>query len=200
MNYISQADDVFQILKKFKWDTLKSFFGGAHSSIIGFISSTWVNLDEKNNSVLDGAPSPIIGNGRKGQKNADILLCKEEEPFIVVEVETNVSKYGTKLDTITSYFDKDAYQGLELGIMVMTNLKSGDRKYKHNWDEIKQNVKGKKANVNVALVSIEKRKMERSESVLGKLKHRNDYYPWQIEQIDYWIYAKDGDIKEGQFL
>jgi len=40
---------------------------------------------------LDGAPSPVIGAKRQGQKYADLILCKRNQPFIVVEVETLVS-------------------------------------------------------------------------------------------------------------
>jgi len=193
-----KADQAVKILKTFKWDILPSIFGCAHNSIIGFLSTMWID-QSKDNSVLDGAPSPITGGRRVGQKNADILLCKSDKPFIVVEVETNVSKYQDKLKSIQDYLHNSiTYAGLEFGLMVVTNLCKGDMKYKHNWNVIKKEVE--EGQDNVALVSIEKTKALLDESVLGKLRSRNDYYPWQIVNIDYWVHDESGVIREGNLM
>jgi len=194
-----EADKIVGILTAFKWDTLQTMFGCAHNSIIGFLSTMWINL-AKDNSVLDGVPSPIIGAGRSGQRNADILLCKADKPFIVVEVETNVSKYPQKLESIRNYISSKYFGGLQFGLLIMSNLCTGDKKYKHNWEDIKEKVG--RGHDSIALVSIEKenqrkkkQKIPPEESVLDKLKRRNGYYPWQIVNIDYWVYTK-GDIKK----
>ena len=50
--------------------------------------------------------SLLSAREEKGQKNADILLCKGNKPFIVVEVETTVVKYLEKIDSIVAYFGK----------------------------------------------------------------------------------------------
>jgi len=171
--------------------------GCAHSSIIGFISTQWLK-QSADHSILDGAPSPEIGKGRRGQKNSDILLCSNEKPIIVVEVETSVSSYEKKLKTIYKYLNNsDSFKGLEFGLLFMSNLCSGERKYKHNWDSIKGNVREHKKNI--ILISVEKQKSEfmNKDSILGKLRCRNDYYPWNISKIDYWIHASYGDIREG---
>lgn len=189
-----------KFLTIFKWDTLREMCGCAHNSIIGFLSTTWIN-QMKGNSVLDGAPSPKTGEGRRGQKNADILFCRLANPLIVVEVETVVGKYRDKLESIKAYFDNNTdYEGLQIGLLVMTNLCTGDRKYKHNWETIKREVR--QANRNIALVSIEKEnhRKELDNSVLGRLKKRNDYYPWQIENIDYWVHSASGVIREGRLI
>lgn len=194
------TDDAVKIITSFKWDTLQSMYGCAHNSIIGFLSTMWINL-ENDNSVLDGAPSPIIGSGRTGQRNADILFCKGDEPLIIVEVETVVDKYPKKLESILQYLHSSDYKGLQFGILIMTNLCSNNenkkrKKYKHNWDEIKSMVQGKKDNI--ALISIEKQKiLQLGESILGKLKRRNEYSSWQIINIDYWVYGATGIIREG---
>ncbi|MCF6466610.1 MULTISPECIES: hypothetical protein [Eubacteriales] len=60
------------IIKEFNWDIITSMYGNSHSSIIGFLSSEWIKKSS-DHSVLDGTPSPFVGKGRKGQKNADIL-------------------------------------------------------------------------------------------------------------------------------
>jgi hypothetical protein len=87
------------LLISFRWNLLSRLYGCAHSSIIGFIATEWISQSEYN-SILDGAPSPItVGRGeRSGQKHADLILCKAYTPFIVVEVETLVSKYEEKID------------------------------------------------------------------------------------------------------
>ena len=92
------------IIKMFNWGIITRMYGNSHSSIIGLLSSEWIKRSS-NHSVLDGAPSPFVGKGRKGQKNADILLCKGDKPFIVVEVETIVSKYLEKIDSIAAYME-----------------------------------------------------------------------------------------------
>ena len=195
-----KSDQIVEILKTFKWDVLRFMFGCAHNSIIGFFSTMWINQSD-HNSILDGAPSPIIGKSRTGQKNADILLCKGDKPCIVVEVETSVNKYQDKLKSVQDYLKN--ISGLEFGLLVMTNLCKGDAKYKHNWDDIKTEKKNidQDNSANIALVSIEKRKVELDKnSALSKLRRRNDYYPWQIVRIDYWVHDNDGVIREGSLM
>lgn len=190
-----EINNIEMLLKKFRWNTLQRMYGCAHSSIIGFISTEWINLSPEN-SILDGAPSPIIGKGRPGQTNADILLCKNGTPFIPVEVETNVSEYGEKIKSLFDYLDnKKNFDGIEFGLLFMTNLCKGDMKYKHNWEKIKKSVKNEKDAI--ALVSVIKEKVQlKNDSPLDVLRKRNDYYPWEVVSIDYWIY-KANRVKEG---
>lgn len=192
------VDEIEKLLKKFRWGTLQRMYGCAHSSIIGFISTEWINLSHEN-SIIDGAPAPIIGEGRKGQTNADILLCKGDSPFIVVEVETSVSKYNDKLSSLFKYLNnKNNFDGIEFGLLFMTNLCNVNTKYKHNWGKIKQRVTKNKKN-NIALVSIIKERTQlEKDSPLNVLRKRNDYFPWDIITVDYWIYsanqAKEGNL------
>ena len=133
-----RINQIEELLRKFRWATLEKMYGCAHSSIIGFISTEWINLS-RNNSILDGAPSPCTGQWRTGQRNADIILCQLDKPVIVVEVETKVDKYMEKLSSIYDYLENDKeFNGIRFGLMIMINLCSGDRKYKHNWDEVKK--------------------------------------------------------------
>jgi len=178
-------------------------YGSAHSSIIGFISTEWINLS-KDNSILDGAPSSIIGEVDQTKRIADLLLCKGNKPLIVVEVESGVSKYSKKIKSILDYFKntKD-FDGLQWGLMVMSNVyysasekDEKDENYvhcKHNWEEIKKKVKEEEDSA-IALVSIEKSKAQLNDSTLGCLRERNDYYPWDIVNIDYWIHSGNHDV------
>lgn len=188
--------EIEEILKKFRWGTLQRMYGCAHSSIIGFISTEWICLLPEN-SILDGAPSPIIGKGRKGQTNADILLCKGDRPFIPVDVETYVSKYDAKLRSLFDYLNnKDNFGGIEFGLLFMTNLCDGNTKYKHNWEKIKQRVTKNQKN-NIALVSITKERAQlEKDSPLNVLRKRNEYFLRDIITVDYWIYSAN-QTKEG---
>lgn len=185
-------------IKMFNWGIITRMYGNSHSSIIGLLSSEWIKKSS-DHSVLDGAPSPFVGKGRKGQKNADILLCKGDKPFIVVEVETIVSKYLEKIDSIAAYMEntKD-YDGISFGLLVMLNYTNGADKYKHNWHGAKEYAINK--GIPIAFVSIEKSKADLGDTVLDQLKKRNEYYPWETSNIDYWIYGSDRKIIEGNLL
>jgi hypothetical protein len=182
-------------IKMFNWGIITKMYGSSHSSVIGFLSSEWIKKSS-DHSVLDGAPSPFVGKGRKGQKNADILLCKGDKPFIVVEVETTVVKYLEKIDSIAAYMDntKD-YAGVAFGLLVMLNYTNGADKYKHNWHGAKEYAINK--GIPIAFVSIEKSKADLGDTVLDQLKKRNEYYPWETSNIDYWIYGSDRKVVSG---
>ncbi|GAV23311.1 hypothetical protein [Carboxydothermus pertinax] len=182
-------------IRMFNWGIITKMYGNSHSSIIGFLSSEWIRKSPEH-SVLDGAPSPLVGKGRKGQKNTDILLCKGDKPFIVVEVETLVTKYLEKIDSIAAYLEntKD-YNGISFGLIVMLNYTNGADKYKHNWQKAKEYAMDK--NIPIAFVSIEKRKAELGNTVLDQLKRRNEYYPWETSSIDYWIWGSDRKVVSG---
>ncbi len=186
------------IIREFNWNIVTKMYGNPHSSIIGFISSEWIKKSS-DHSVLDGAPSPFVGKGRKGQKNADILLCKGDKPFIVVEVESYAPKYLEKIDSIVSYMEntKD-YEGINFGMLVMLNYTNGKDKYKHNWRYAKEYALSK--NIPIAFVSVERIRADLEDTVLGRLKRRNEYYPWEIKSIDFWVYGSDRKIIEGNLL
>ncbi len=187
------SKEIFNILENFDWSKLNRIYGCAHNSIIGFITYEWIN-NCPDNSILDGAPSPYIGKGRSGQKNADLLLCKNQTPFISVEVETQVYKFTSKLNALYNY--KEVFQSIDFGMLYMTNLTTGNLKYKHNWDDIKKEIQNKKQSI--ALISAEKTKLVfREDDKWSNLLKRNDYSKWEIVNIDYWIYVDNNDIKAG---
>ncbi|MFA5010670.1 MAG: hypothetical protein WC644_01840 [Ignavibacteria bacterium] len=189
------SKEISDTLKRFKWNNLNRIYGCAHSSIIGFLSYEWISL-AKENSVLDGAPSPIIKqeSGRKGQNNSDLLLCKASKPLIPVEVETSVIKYKLKLDSLNKYIDN--FADVKFGLLYMSNLVNGNKKYKHNWDSIKSIITQKRRCI--ALVSAEKAQINfEDKNNWSKLLKRNDYNKWEIVNINYWIHDEKGNIAEG---
>ena len=195
------ANKIEELLKTFRWETLQRIYGCGHSSIIGFISTEWINLSPEN-SILDGAPSANTGKGRTGQKNADLILCKVDSPLIAVEVETLVDKYDEKLDSLFEYMNnKNDFNGIEFGLLFMTNLYGGVMMYKHNWEKIKERVKTNKKD-NIALVSvIKERACLRDTTTLNALRKRNGYSSWDIKTVDYWIYSANPTIvKEGNIF
>lgn len=192
------SSEIENLLKSFRWSILQRMYGSANCSIIGFISTEWINLSE-NNSILDGVPSPQIGKGRTGQINADILLCSRDKPYIVVEVESDIEKYAKKIQSILCYLRNDGeFCSLKFGLLLMSNIygaKDSSLNRKHNWKDIKDVVT--EESKPIALVSIEKNKMQSDDSLLGQLRARNNYYLWDIASIDYWIFDEERSVKEG---
>lgn len=188
--------DIESFLLRFPWKRLSRMYGCAHHSIIGFISSEWIKQG-KDNSILDGAPSHTIGNGRKGQQNADVLLCKKDKPFIVVEVESDIAQYPSKVKSLKGYLENlEDFTGLEFGVLVMSNANNADkrRRYKHHWDSIANVVE--ESGKSMVLISLEKDNIKPDGSILGRLRRPNGYSSWNIVKIDYKIYHRR-EIKEG---
>ena len=193
--------EIISTLEKFDWGKLNKIYGCAHSSIIGFIAYEWLKCSRKN-SVLDGAPSPETGSGRKGQQNSDLLLCKDQKPYIPIEVETSVAKYPSKLGTLFKYGEK--FSDVEFGILYMSNFIRGNPKlrHQHNWDSIKTlvlNQSGANRKSIVLVSAIKSRIKFPIENKWSALLKRNDYSPWEIVCIDYWACDKNKTIIEGNF-
>jgi len=181
-----ESKEIFDVLSKseFNWGKLNRIYGSAHNSIIGFLSFAWISLSDKH-SVLDGAPSPKTGKGRKGQYNADLLLCVDSKPFIPVEVETTVKNYENKLKSLNDYSDSFKYENIGFELLYLGN---GGKNNKHNWDDIKKIIISSPTQNSIALISAVKRKtLIQNISEGNSLLARNEYYPWEIINIDCWI-------------
>lgn len=187
-----KAKAIAKFLKNLKWNKLCNIYGSAHPSIIGFISYTWINQSQYN-TVLDGAPSSSRGHGRRGQNNADLLLCRQKKPYIVVEVESGVSNYQDKIETIQKYLENTKeFNGLRFGLLIMTDMYDLP-KGKTCWDIIRNKIK--KIKFPIALVFIEKKKIKPDNSPLGILRKLNTYYPKDVVAVDYWIHTSNQDKK-----
>jgi hypothetical protein len=185
------AKTINKFLKKFKWNNLCNMYGSSHCSIIGFISAGWID-QSLHNTVMDGAPSPIRGRGRNGQKNADSILFKQKKPYIVVEVES--WNYRNKIDTIQKYMkNKKYFSSVAFGLLVMTNV-YGLRKNEGCWDVIKDKVKEMKDSI--ALVFLEKEDAKLDASSLDRLRalDENKYSSKIISRINYWIHTASQDV------
>lgn len=180
----TRTKNIVKFLKSFSWKTLSCMYGSAHSSIIGFISSEWINQSQYN-MVLDGAPSSKK-KGRHGRKHADILLFKKKKPYVVVEVESGASEYCKKIDSIQKYLTIKKFDGLEFGLLVMTNV-YGLKRGESCWDILKNKIKKMKGNI--ALVSLEKTEANLGTSRLDHLRSldKNGYSSKTIVKIVYRI-------------
>lgn len=132
------SNQILQLLEKFEWFRLHGIRGIGHSSIIGFLALEWIRQSPEN-TVLDGAPSPNVGTGRKGQVNADLLLCCDNKIVIPVEVETGVDQYVKKLESLKLY-KAACPDTISFGLLLMANCTkcNPDYKYKHNWTSVKE--------------------------------------------------------------
>ncbi|HOI76221.1 MAG TPA: hypothetical protein PLI06_01225 [Methanofastidiosum sp.] len=190
-------------IKSFSWNSLPNIYGSGHNSIIGLISTEWIKKSDTN-TVLDGAPSAFTGAGRIGQKNADLILCKNQTPLFVVEVETTANKYLDKLNSIVDYLKNKEEYDLIAGLMIMTNYcapceKAGLKYYKHNWKSIQEKIISDYANYSFILVSIEKDKEKMDKKIKeDNIRNRNSYHPWKINNIEYWIKEKDNNEITGK--
>jgi phosphopantetheine adenylyltransferase len=188
------ANDIVAFLKSFKWQTLSNIYGSAHPATIGFISTSWISQNSTN-AILEGVFSPIRSGHRKGQRNADILLCQNRKLYVVVEVESSVSHYEEKLRTVKQYLHN--YPEIQFGLLVMTNINTpkGGAPYVHNWDSIKDIVK--KEEEPIALVSIEKTGISYNgdSALCNVMKKSSRYYMWQVSNIDFFICANQQVIE-----
>jgi len=159
-------ENLIEVVKNFRWNTLAQMYGNAHASVIGFISTEWINSGE-NRFILDGAYS--LKNTGKGRRNADLILCEDDKPVVVVEVESGISKYSEKIDSLKEYLCEKTR--LEFGILIMLNgwqEKSGKGKlFGHNFENIVVNVKK-----NILLISIKK---DKSKPIIKETKKRPHY-------------------------
>lgn len=179
-----------------KWNILLNLYGSAHSSIIGFLSTTWLAQSNKH-FVLDTAPANQVGLRNKG-KLADLLLCSDSTPIVVAEVETTVDKYNDKLEVVESYLDnQEEFSGLEFGLLFLLNWTSRGDGYTHHWDELKASIGN--TNYNIALVSFRKEAAELpfDKNLHSRLNERRGYYQWCYASIDFWIHFEDHRVKSG---
>ncbi len=192
------SQQILIFLKSFNWYILRSMYGSAHSSIIGFISSSWIS-QSRQNTILDGAPTPRErqrkrrGHKRRGQKNADIILCKQKKPYVVVEVE--LWNYLDKIKTIQKYVkDKELFGDLKFGLLVMTNGYDDPQEGESCWKVIKDEIK--KMRSDVAVVFLEKNNESLDVSAQDRLRKLNPFSSKTIGKIKCWVHASNGDIKK----
>jgi len=197
---INQPFDMENFLRCAKWNTLLNLYGSAHSSIIGFLSTTWLAQSNKH-FVLDTAPANQVGLRNKG-KLADLLLCSDSTPIVVAEVETTVKKYNDKLEVVESYLNnQEEFSGLEFGLLFLLNYTgyTGRRRdaYTHHWEELKASIG--KTNHNITLVSFEKKdtKLPFDKDLHSRLNEERGYYHWRYTSIDFWIHFENQQMKSG---
>ncbi len=189
--------DVEHFLRSAKWDTLSKLYGSAHSTIIGFLSSSWLCYSPSH-FVLDGAPSTYIGSKEHEKRHADLLFGIDKSPFIVVEVESTAKQYEEKLKTLYTYLDHtEDFSGLQFGMLVLLNYTGREDSYQHHWDKLKTVVCQRSHNI--VLVSLQKRP-ERppfDAKTHDRLSKDTGYYHWVHQSIDFWVHFQTHQVREG---
>lgn len=104
---------LFSGLNDANWNVAARTFGSSHATLIGVLGEWWIRQSPLSHTVLDGAPSH--GNGNAGW--CDLMLCRDEIPVGVVEVEG--TKPLEKLDTLNSYFLSDRKEMLDISFGIL---------------------------------------------------------------------------------
>ena len=182
------ADQIFKLLKKWEWGTLNKIYGYGHNSIIGFITYSWIK-ESPNNCVLDGAPSPHKGHKIKPNRYADALLCINNNPKIAVEIETNVSSYENKFETL-EFYNSMVDEDFLFSLFYLGNLSNTKSIGKHQWERIK--IKAIESKSAFAIVSAEKEKIHMNLNDKLSLFNQSNYSRWKITKVDCWIKDSNG--------
>jgi hypothetical protein len=189
----------FDELTHYHWSELVQLRGNAHNSTIGFISLSW-NRVSPNRVALDAPPTYQKHEGQTGNKYADLLLLEDRRVKIAVEVETMVSKYSDKLDTLSAYFNnKKEFPAPVYGLMILLNSTGSKQTYKTNWGQLKQSIEAK--NLPVALVSIEKSLDDTfaDPKVHPRLLGPSGFLSWRMSKIEAWFPTR-GQAKPQQLV
>lgn len=107
--------EIFNSLNDIRWNSLIKTYGNNHSSIIGFFTNWWNNLDDRNWS-LESGPSKKLSNLKTG--HCDALFCSGESPIGILEVEG--SRYDFTITKIKEFLNsRQDYNSLEFGLLVL---------------------------------------------------------------------------------
>ena len=113
-----KPDKILRDLQTARWDVAGKTFGNNHATLIGLLVDWWISLSPATHTALESGPSN--GYSRKGMRGqCDALLCNNELPVGVLEVEGSRYLYTAKK---IGYFFAARYQELEslqFGILVL---------------------------------------------------------------------------------
>jgi len=164
---------------KFSWEVVIHTYGNSHSTLIGLVSEWWCKRD-KNNSVLDGAPTYYSTKNKehprgKGASKSDLILIENKTPVGVVEVEG--THYLNSLEKIGKYFSSTDFSTIKFGIFITygyKTVKSGnERKF-----------------VSVPIEEL----LKKSENIIQKYSHKK-LYIINLKK-EYVIKGKIGEIDD----
>jgi hypothetical protein len=98
-----------------RWDVAHRTYGSSHATLIGILNQWWIDQSVGTHSVLDGAPS----HGFKNAGQADLLLCADNEPAWVVEVEGTQALQ--KIRSLAKYFagTRPELASLKFGLLMV---------------------------------------------------------------------------------
>jgi hypothetical protein len=118
----TDSGDLIKRLSSARWHVAMKTYGNDHSTLIGLIVDWWISECPEKNWALEGGP----GNGYReagSRGQCDALLCRENRPIGVLEVEGSRKKEtAIKLGTFFSDYAAERnneLKSLEFGLLLL---------------------------------------------------------------------------------
>lgn len=111
---------LYESLGRLPWERTGRIWGNSHAFLIGFLVTWWLELDSAHHRAIEGGPSfAPPGSGFKGTGTCDALLCVDQGPIGVLEVEGQRPAYTAR--KIGKFFESAwrPLQTLEFGVLLV---------------------------------------------------------------------------------
>ena len=128
------TDIILQSLQKVRWHVAKKTFGSDHATLIGLLVDWWISECQETNWALESGPSNgYSAVGTRGQ--CDALLCQENAPVGVLEVEgSRKEETAKKIGTFFAAENK-VFETLQFGILVFYSYEPSGKGDMRKFDE-----------------------------------------------------------------
>jgi len=197
------ADDygkeLLKSLSEFRWQVVFNTFGNDHATLIGLLVDWWVSRDPRNCAIEAGPSSGYYSRKKHedSKKRCDALLCEDDEPVGVVEVEG--SKYDHVVGGIDEFFDsKDTnLHPLKFAVLLFYTCTPRGRGSKKHFPLPYKNLEGKIAQVasshpNKFVIVLVLQKVYKK--ITKGIRSRVDYYQGIPYRIDTHLYCNKEHI------
>jgi hypothetical protein len=180
-----------------KWLTAAQTYGNDHSTLIGILIDWWISLDPQRHWALEGGPTNgYRQRGIRGQ--CDALLCRDNDPVGVVEVEG--SRYKLTARKIGNFF-RAKYQDLQtlqFGVLLLYSYQAQGRGEARAYSSVaSSDAIGEVKKITVAhqgksviIITLDKTYRKISSGI----RSRNEYYRGDPSKIEGRLYT-DGAEK-----
>jgi hypothetical protein len=177
------------------WNISARVFGNNHAFLIGMVTQWWISASPQTRSALESGPS--FGHHEKGLGGGmcDALLCENDQPVGVLEVEGTRGKYTAEKFGRFFGADLEYYKQLTFGILILyptTPFGKGEaRGYRSAMDNETQEaivrVSADHSERVIAVITMTKSYIRQR---LG-VRARTDYYAGDLSSVKGELY-KDG--------
>ena len=114
---------ILESLANARWHVARRTYGNSHASLIGLLVGWWISQDPVHHSALEGGPWFREDDGEA--KACDALLCRDDAPIGVLEVEgLRQERTARKFAT---YFATDARFHPRFGLLLLYRTKPEGR-------------------------------------------------------------------------